>query len=178
MGDGGSEEDFLRNPARGATIPDHAAHVDARRRQRRKSKRTRPSTAEFWPRASCSFRPAGSSATWARRGVGEAKRGGCSTLSFLPFGTRCARTNACAETAILHPCKQALMPVCACAHVLGEACIRMHLRMEKLKHTQQEEELRVPDHAYSLKEAISLALDEQTIYVRAGEHRWRGELLG
>jgi len=38
------------------------------------------------------------------------------------------------------------------------------------------EELRVPDHAYSLKEAISLALDEQTIYVRAGEHRWRGEL--
>ena len=54
----------------------------------------------------------------------------------------------------------------------------MHLRMEKLKHTQQEEELRVPDHAYSLKEAISLALDEQTIYVRAGEHRWRGELQG
>jgi hypothetical protein len=40
----------------------------------------------------------------------------------------------------------------------------------------KEEELRVPDHAYSLKEAISLALDEQTIYVRAGEHRWRGEL--
>ena len=50
--------------------------------------------------------------------------------------------------------------------------------MAKLKHMRQEEELRVPDHAYSLKEAISLALDEQTIYVRAGEHRWRGELQG
>jgi hypothetical protein len=54
----------------------------------------------------------------------------------------------------------------------------MHLRVEGLTHMHQEEELRVPDHAFSLKEAISLALDEQTIYVRAGEHRWRGELQG
>jgi hypothetical protein len=40
----------------------------------------------------------------------------------------------------------------------------------------KDEELRVPDHVESIKEALSLALDGQTVYVRAGEHRWRGEI--
>jgi len=41
----------------------------------------------------------------------------------------------------------------------------------------KDDELRVPDHVASIKEAIGMALDGQTVYVRAGEHRWRGEML-
>jgi hypothetical protein len=41
----------------------------------------------------------------------------------------------------------------------------------------RDDELRVPDHIESIKEAVLQALDCQTIYVRAGEHRWRGQLV-
>ena len=39
-----------------------------------------------------------------------------------------------------------------------------------------DEDLIVPDQCESLKEALRLAVPGQTIYVRAGEHRWRAEL--
>jgi len=40
----------------------------------------------------------------------------------------------------------------------------------------RDEELRVPDHIESTKEALRVALDQQTVYVRSGEHRWRGDI--
>ena len=52
---------------------------------------------------------------------------------------------------------------------------RVSLRVVEVRPTH--EELRVPDHVESIKEAVGLALDGQTIYVRAGEHRWRGEMI-
>jgi hypothetical protein len=39
-----------------------------------------------------------------------------------------------------------------------------------------DEDLIVPDQCESLKEALRLVVPGQTIYVRAGEHRWRAEL--
>jgi hypothetical protein len=54
---------------------------------------------------------------------------------------------------------------------------------EESAHTEKEhakrdadEDLIVPDQCESLKEALRLAVPGQTIYVRAGEHRWRAEL--
>ena len=61
----------------------------------------------------------------------------------------------------------------------GAARVRvLHSRMTgELQFRDKDDELRVPDHVESIKEALAAAMDGQTVYARAGEHRWRGEML-
>jgi len=70
-------------------------------------------------------------------------------------------------------------------NIIVECCLHKYYLSPSLPppppvytHKQQHEEVRVPDQVESVKEAVANAQEGQTIYVRAGEHRWRGVLQG